>query len=150
MQKVRLGRSVVLVAIAVLLVFVGAVGFASEEKTPDATISLETGSVAAGVGFSWGSGTLTYQGNTYPLKVKGMSVGKVGISKATATGNVYHLKKLEDINGNYVGVGAEASLGGGAGAVTMKNQNGVVIHVIATTKGLDVAIGTGGVDITLK
>lgn len=150
MKKVRLGRSMVVVVVAALLVFVGGLGFAAEEQKPDATISFETGSVAAGIGFSWGGGILTYQGKTYPLKVHGMSVGKVGITKATATGKVYHLTKLEDINGNYVGVGAGASLGGGAGAVTMKNQNGVVIDVVSTTKGVAIAIGTGGVDISLK
>src|SRR5262249_34102642 len=34
----------------------------AEEKTPDATLKLSGGSVAAGVGVSWGSGTLTYKG----------------------------------------------------------------------------------------
>jgi hypothetical protein len=138
------------VAVATILVFVGAHGFAAEKQKPDATISFKTGSVAVGVGFSWGSGTLSYKGKQYELKVEGMSVGNVGITKATATGKVYHLTKLEDINGNYVGVGAGATLGGGAGAVTMKNQNGVVIEVVGTTKGMNIALGTGGVDISLK
>jgi hypothetical protein len=32
----------------------------AEDKTPDATLKLSAGSIAAGVGISWGSGTLTY------------------------------------------------------------------------------------------
>jgi hypothetical protein len=140
----------VCVAVAVLFVFVGVHGFAAETKKPDATISFKSGSVAAGIGFSWGGGTLTYKGKDYALEVEGMSVGKVGITKATAVGKVYNLKKLEDIDGNYVGVGAGATVGGGGGAVTMKNQNGVVIEVISTTKGLSVAIGSGGVEISRK
>ncbi|GLI33758.1 EipA family protein [Desulforhabdus amnigena] len=150
MQRVSLRCSIVFVVVAAFLAFVPVPGFTAEEQTPDAIINFETGSVAAGIGFSWGGGTLSYKGKSYPLKVDGMSVGKVGITKATATGTVYNLKKLEDINGNYVGVGAGASLGGGAGAVTMKNQNGVVIEVVATTKGLGITLGSGGVNINLK
>src|SRR5262245_29428398 len=33
---------------------------AEEEKKPDATLRLHGGSIAAGIGFSWGSGTLSY------------------------------------------------------------------------------------------
>ena len=42
--------------------------------TPDAVIELSGGSVAAGVGFSWGSGTLIYHGKRYPLKINGFSL----------------------------------------------------------------------------
>jgi hypothetical protein len=150
MRKARLGRVMVCLVVAALFVFAGVHGFAAGKKKPDATISFKTGSVAAGLGFSWGGGILSYKGKKREVKVQGLSVGKVGITKATATGNVYNLKKLEDINGNYVGVGAGATLGGGAGALTMKNQNGVVIEVVATSKGLGLSIGTGGVDINLK
>jgi hypothetical protein len=150
MQKTGLGRLMVCVVVTMIFVFVGVHSFAAETKKPDATISFKSGSVAAGIGFSWGGGTLTYKGKNHALKVEGMSVGNVGITKATAVGKVYNLKKLEDIDGNYVGVGAGATLGGGGGAVTMKNQNGVVIEVTSTTKGLSVAIGSGGVEISRK
>jgi hypothetical protein len=77
--------------------------------TPDATISLSADSVAAGIGISWGSGSLTYKGKTYPISVEGLSVGDAGISKITASGKVYGLNKLEDFNGNYAGVPARRS-----------------------------------------
>lgn len=73
----------------------------AQEETPDATLKLSTGSVAAGIGFNWGSGTLTYQGKTYPIDVKGLSIGDAGISKIEASGKVYNLKKLDDFNGNF-------------------------------------------------
>src|SRR5262249_50030746 len=38
----------------------------AQEDTPDGTVRLSAGSVAAGIGFSWGGGTLTYQGKEYP------------------------------------------------------------------------------------
>ena len=150
MQKIGLGRLMVCVAVAVLFAFVSVQGFAAEEKKHDATISFETGSVAVGIGFSWGSGTLNVKGTKYPLKVSGMSVGKVGITKASAIGTVYNLNRPEDINGTYMGVGAGATVGGGGGAVTMKNQNGVVIEVGSVSEGLSVAIGTGGVTIKIE
>ena len=55
--------------------------FAAKESKADATLRLSFSSVAVGVGFSFGSGTLTYKGKTYPVKVKGMSVGKVGVTE---------------------------------------------------------------------
>jgi hypothetical protein len=77
-----------------------------------------------GVGFSWGSGVLTYRGRTYPVQVEGLSVGEMGVTRATAKGEVSHLAKLADFAGNYAAVGAGATAGGGAGTTVMRNQNG--------------------------
>jgi hypothetical protein len=125
-------------------------GFAQAAEQADATIRLSSGSVAAGIGFSWGSGTLTYKGKDYPVSVKGLSLGKVGITKATASGEVYHLKTLKDFDGNYTAAGAGITLAGGRSAVTMKNQNGVRVRLISTTRGADITLGVGGVDLKLK
>jgi len=57
---------------------------AAQAKKPDATLTLSEGSVAVGIGFSWGKGTLSYQGKTYPFKVDGLSVGEVGLTRASA------------------------------------------------------------------
>ena len=38
------------------------------------TVQFSGGSVAAGIGYSWGSGTLHYRGKSYPIKVDGPSV----------------------------------------------------------------------------
>src|SRR5262245_26611258 len=59
----RIVRFVTISALAMALTTV----LAAEEKKPDATIKLSGGSVAAGVGVSWGSGTLTYKGKTHPI-----------------------------------------------------------------------------------
>lgn len=122
----------------------------AQDQKPDATLKLSQGQVGVGIGFSWGSGTLTYKGKKYPVKVEGLSVGDVGIAKAEATGQVYGLKKIEDFEGNYTAVTAEGTLGGGAGAVSMKNQNGVVINLLATTRGINVKLAASGVKLTLK
>src|SRR2546423_11317994 len=63
---------------------------AASRKKPDRTIRLSGKAVAAGVGFGWGKGTLTYKGEDYPISVKGLSLGKVGITGVTASGDFYH------------------------------------------------------------
>jgi hypothetical protein len=138
-----------LVAVAALSLALTTV-MAAEDEKPDATLKLSAGSVAAGLGVNWGSGTLTYQGKEHPVDVKGLSVGDVGISKIEATGSVYGLKKLEDFDGNYTGVGAGAAVAGGGAVVKLKNQNGVTVNLVATTQGVKFALGGGGVDMRIK
>ena len=141
-------KMISLIAIGSLVVAVGLT--LAQEKQPDATIQLSTGSVAVGIGITWGNGVLTYQGKEYPFSVDGLSVVDVGISKASASGVVYNLKKLEDFNGTYTGVTAGATVAGGAGANTMQNQNGVVINLVGTSQGLKFKLSMDGVKMTLK
>jgi hypothetical protein len=122
----------------------------AQDKTPDATLTMSEGQVAFGIGFNWGKGVLTFQGKEYPFKVKGLSVVDIGITKATSSGKVYNLKKLEDFNGNYTAASAEATIAGGAGALTMKNQNGVVIDLRSTTAGANLKLSVEGVSFTLE
>jgi hypothetical protein len=121
----------------------------TQDKPPDGTVQLKEGSVAAGIGYSWGSGTLSYKGQSYPLKVKGLSVGQVGVAKIEATGKVFNLAKLDDFSGNYTAAGVEATVAGGAGATALRNQNGVVIHLTSTTRGLNFKVAPEGVQLTL-
>jgi len=115
----------------------------------NATLTSSDGSVAAGIGFRWGNGTLAYAGKTYPVKVEGLSVGEVGVTRATAKGEVSNLTKLEDFPGNYVAVGAEATAAGGAGMKVMRNQNGVVIEMKSTTQGASLKLGAEGIRLSL-
>ena len=137
--------------IGLLLLIAGVMtGFTQAAEKADATIRLTSGSVAAGIGWSWGKGILTYKGKDYPISVKGLSLGKVGITKATASGEVYHLKTLQDFDGNYTAAGAGITLAGGRSAVTMSNQNGVRVRVISTNRGVDITLGGGGVELKIK
>jgi len=130
-------------------------GFArgtSSQERPDARLRLSGRSFAAGIGFSWGEGTLTYQDKTYPVSVNGLSIGKVGITNSTAVGEVYHLRKLTDFDGKYTSTGAGLTLVGGFFVVTtIQNQNGVRINLHSTTSGTPTfTIGHAGVDIRIK
>jgi hypothetical protein len=133
-----------------LLVLSITTGFAQAAEKPDATIKISSGSVAIGIGWSWGKGTLTYKGKDYPLSVKGLSIGKVGITGATASGEVFHLKTLKNFDGNYTAAGAGITLAGGRSAVDMTNQNGVRVRVISTNRGVDLTLGGGGVELRIK
>ncbi|HEY5869584.1 MAG TPA: hypothetical protein VI542_29150 [Candidatus Tectomicrobia bacterium] len=97
-----------------------------------------------------GGGVLTYQGKEYPFSIDGLSIVDVGVSKAEANGTVYNLKRLEDFNGNYTGVTAGATVAGGGGATTIRNQNGVAIDMVGTTVGLKFKLSVDGVKMTLK
>jgi hypothetical protein len=113
------------------------------------TLKLTDGSVAAGIGYSWGKGTLSYAGKTYPVKVEGLSVGEVGVSRATAVGTVKNLAKVADFSGTYVAVGAGATVPGGADVTVMRNQNGVVVEMTSTTQGASLKLGADGIRMTL-
>jgi len=125
--------------------------FSAEEKLPwDGTVELSGGSVAAGVGFSWGSGILTFQGKQYKFKVDGLNVGSVGIQNAAARGKVYNLKNVADFSGNYAAIAAGVTVGGGGGAKSMRNEKGVLMDLISTNQGVDFTLGTQGVKVTLE
>jgi hypothetical protein len=143
---------------AVLLTALGlglAALFSATSTTPaqgdtSAKVTLESTSVAIGVGVSWGDGVLEYRGRKYPFAVKGLSVMDLGVSKVTARGVVQNLNKLEDFDGNYVLAEAGASVGGGEGVAALKNQNGVEMALTATGQGIRLSLAQGGVDVKLK
>ena len=138
-----------ILVLAMVLVLSG-LALAADEKKPDATLKLSEGQVAVGIGWSWGKGVLTYKGKEYPFKVDGLSVGDVGVTKAEAVGKVYNLKKRSDFNGTYTSAAAQGTVGGGAGASAMKNQNGVVVELTSTTQGVNLKLAVEGVKFTLE
>jgi hypothetical protein len=121
---------------------------AAPQDVPDATIEFSGGSVAAGIGYSWGKGILTFQGKHYPVTVDGLSIVHVGVSHYTASGAVYHLTKVTDINGVYTAFSVGAAVAGGASAAALKNSKGVVIQMVSTHLGLNFSLGPKGVTIT--
>jgi hypothetical protein len=142
--------AILLLVVAVMTGFTQA---ASQHSGPDATLRLSGGSFALGIGFRWGSGRLTYKGKDYPVKVNGLSIGKVGMTGVSAIGEVFNLKHLQDFNGHY-NVGAEGTRGvtiakGKAGTL-MTNQAGVIVRLAATQTGLDVNATGGGVDMQIQ
>jgi hypothetical protein len=142
------GAGFLVAVIATIVMLSSAV--CAEEAKPDATLAVKQTSLALVLGYTWGNGTLTYADKTYPVSVAGFSVLAIGLAFAEATGEVYNLKKLEDFNGTYIAGSVEGTLGAGAGATTMRNQNGVVIKFFTSTEGLNLKISPEGIQLNLK
>ena len=107
------------------------------------------GTVAAGIGWSWGKGTLrTWARRT--LSNLGLTVAEVGITKAEASGSVYNLKSIEDFNGVFAAAGAEGTAGKGAGVSSLRNTKGVVINLKSETKGANIKIAAEGLKLEIE
>jgi hypothetical protein len=145
-SNITVSRAAVVAGVLAVL----AVAPALAKDTPSGTIDLKGGAVAYGVGFSWGGGTLHFKGMNYPLKIGGLSVVDIGASKYTATGAVYHLKNLKDVEGVYASATAGATVAGGASVQSMKNDKGVVIYLKSSRAGLQFTAAPTGVEIHLK
>lgn len=130
---------------------------ATSDETPDAvtgtaadgTFSLSGGTVAAGIGYSWGHGELNFGGQSHAFKISGLSIVDVGAANISASGRVYNLKNLSDFNGNYVAVTAGMTVAGGGSAAYLKNEHGVVIKLHSSDVGLRFALSADGMKVKL-
>ena len=116
---------------------------------PPAFVELQRSSIGAGIGISWGHGTLSFEGNSYAFSVKGLSVGDVGAAKILAEGRVENMESLADFAGTYVALEAGASAGTGASTLTMMNEHGVTISLASTREGFGLTLGAQGFAIAL-
>ena len=121
----------------------------TDQNQPSGTIDLTGGSVAAGVGYVWGKGALTYMGQKHQFKLSGVSIVDVGAAHITASGDVYNLKDIHDFDGNYTTVTAGLTVAGGGSVAVLRNEHGVVIKLHATTQGLRFNLSADGVSIKL-
>jgi hypothetical protein len=143
-------RLTVWVVVGSVLALLGGSALAQGAKKPDATLKLTEGSVAVGVGWTWGKGTLTYKGKTYPVKIDGLSVGEVGVTKAEASGDVFNLKSLDDFDGVYRAASAGGTAVKGGGATALQNDKGVVIELKSKTKGASLKLALEGLKLALE
>jgi hypothetical protein len=146
----RQSRIFLILALAAFLLMAATPGMAQGPYQPMGSISIDMTSVGVGVGGSWGSGVLRFQGKQYPFKISGLSVGNVGISTINAVGNVYNMNDVSQFPGNYAAVGAGVSLAGGVAGLKMQNQSGVIIDIYAVQQGVQLNVGPQGFDITMK
>jgi hypothetical protein len=133
-----------LLVLAVLVVGVTPVR-AQEDNTGKVTI--ETMSIAAGLGYAWGEGVLEYRGQRYPFTVKGFSIVDVGVQHRVARGEVYGLKNVEDFEGTFMAAVVGGTLGAGAGAAALKNQNEVDMVWTATSQGVSFSLAHSGINV---
>jgi hypothetical protein len=134
-------------AVFFLLLALSTTAAVAQTEKSSATVAIETKSIGAGIGFSWGHGRLRVQGTEYRFSVDGVTLFDVGISKATAVGEVYNLVDLAQFEGNYVAAEANVALGGGIGGVVLRNPNGIIMHLSSVSQGARFHLGSSGVNI---
>ena len=124
----------------------------AQAEDPSGTVTMESTSIALGVGVQWGGGKLTLNdGNTHEFSAKGLSVVDLGISKIEATGEVFGLKNVADFSGDYSTLEASATFGKkSAGDVILKNKKDVIIRLTPKATGVQLTAAFGGVVISLK
>jgi hypothetical protein len=97
-----------------------------------------------------GSGVLDYQGCGYPFEVRGL-----GAAKIEAKGEVCGLERLRDFQGAYIQAPQTSTENGlsyrfirGNPGLWVKNQNGVIIHLVAQ-EGAILGLAGGGRGTTI-
>ncbi len=103
---------------------------------PDATFTISGGVIALGVGYQWARGTLLYQGQSIAFTVRGVSLLDIGAAKIAGSGEVFHLKSLDDFAGNYAGSTFGSAVARGASLGLVKNEHGVIIRARSTVSGV--------------
>jgi hypothetical protein len=146
MSKVRMFFPTVMLFCALTLAATAAV---AQSELPAAKVSFETTSIAAGIGFSWGNGKLRFNGKDYGFSIDGVTFVDFGVSKASAAGAVYNLAELAEFEGHYVAAEASVALGGGVGEMSLRNSNGVVMHLSSVSQGARLQLGSSGMSIKL-
>lgn len=128
-------------------------GITSAQKRSSGTVTLYATSVAAGVGWQWGEGTLTLNnGKKYRFTIQGLEVLGVGYSEVRADGTVYNLNpsRVSDFDGLYAAAEASGAVGKGQGVRTMRNEHGVVINLSSRQKGVKLTLAGEGLRIALQ
>src|SRR6516164_5455922 len=94
-------------------------------------------------GLGGGSGTLEYQGRTYPFKVVGSVAGPGGgLEKISASGPVYKLADVSDFPGRYTQSTGKAGLSSsGSSDLWLENSAGVIMHLQGTSTGAMLTLG---------
>jgi hypothetical protein len=123
----------------------------NEGAIPSGYVWLSGGSVAIGIGYAWGHGTLynSKDQKQYKFKLSGVSVADVGGASISAEGEVFNLKNPSDLDGNYTAVTAGATVIAGGSVAYLRNDNGVVIKLHSQTEGLRFNLSANGMHITL-
>ena len=119
---------------------------------PSGYVWYSGGSVAAGIGYTWGHGTLynSKDQKQDPFKLSGVSIADVGGAGINAEGEVYNLTSPADLAGNYSAVTAGMTIIEGGSVAYLKNEKGVVIKLHSQTGGLRFNLSANGMHITLK
>jgi hypothetical protein len=125
-----------------------AAGAEETKGNPSGAMTIKVTQVTAGLGVSWGDGTLNFKGKDYKFKVKGLNLIGVGVTSINAKGEVYNLQKLDDFPGTYYGVEAGATVIKGSAGMVLKNSTGVMLNLKSERTGAALKLGNEGLSIS--
>ncbi|TSD86606.1 hypothetical protein FFK22_021490 [Mycobacterium sp. KBS0706] len=119
-------------------------------QAPDGTVEMHEVQAAYIGSGSAGGGTLNFRGRTYPFKVGGVGIGGIGLSTIEARGEVYQLQSIEQFPGTYAQGRYGFAIGTASGGdLWLKNDSGVVMHLVAKREGLMLSLGADAIEITM-
>lgn len=149
MMNIRKITGPILLATMLLM---GSLALAADTKKPSGTVAIDETQFAFILGGSVGGGKLMFEGQEYPFKIGGLTVGvNVGVSKMSAAGEVYDLTDISKFPGTYTKLDASIALGGGVGGLRLKNENGVIMRLESRTQGLQLNVGSAsGIKVTME
>lgn len=122
----------------------------AQPRRTTAALWLEGGITAAGEGFVWGNGEISYQGRNHGFRLSGLSIEDIGAASICANGSVINLTRLSDFSGSYSVSTADAAEVGGDPATYLKNERGVVLKLAATDAAWRVNLPVKGLRLRLK
>lgn len=142
-RAVKFGAAVVVAALLLA-------GAASPSHAQTGTVRFKVVKAGFIVGAGGGSGSLTYNGQRYRLRIGGIGIGTIGIAEASFVGTAYNLHSPSDIAGTYGAVGAGFAFVGGEKVARLQNEKGVILEVHGVQTGFEVSIGLAGMTIALQ
>jgi hypothetical protein len=94
-------------------------------------------------GMGGGSGTLNFQGQTYPFRFVGTVAGPGGgVEKISASGPVYKIADVSDFAGRYTqSTGKAGFSSSGSSDLWLENNAGVIMHLEGTSTGAMLTFG---------
>jgi len=111
-------------------------------QTPSGTIELQAVQAAYIGSASGGSGTLFFNGRSYPFSIGGAGIGGIGASTIEGYGEVYKLGFVSQFPGAYAQGRYGFALGNKSGGdLWLQNEAGVIIHIKAKREGLMLTLG---------
>ncbi|HET9717579.1 MAG TPA: hypothetical protein VFP60_15475 [Pseudolabrys sp.] len=122
----------------------------SQSYADTGTVRIKAGKVGFIVGVGGGSGTLTFHGKRYPLRIGGISAGTIGVSEMDLVGTATNLRTAQDIVGTYSAVSGGIAVAGGAKAATLRNANGVVLTLRGRQVGFSASLSVSGLTIAMR
>lgn len=134
--------------IVLLMVTVVGTGAAlAQDGRSDARLEFSSTSFGLLFGFSQGRGALEFRGQRYPFSVSGIKVATLGVTRASALGQVYRLRDLADFPGRYYAVEGAFTVGQGGGGAMLRNEKGVTLYLQNVQQGIELTLGGGGIDV---